>query len=386
MGMGISVSVDSWVQQTLEELCAKSYPIDDPIFNKLIYAASTPTEVFIIEPVLFEKLMLSQIENVKNILQVCIENLYSNETRSRLNACAILTRMFPYMCIKGYPIGFENFVIESMKVFDENVSPGAEIISTSIGFISGLPLNDIDTLMTELDGNVAMFDLLILIIFLLIEYSSNMTLYHQLIMSASRSSPKIFLVLFHYIANGGRTISLIALLTLLMFHPTHEFTRLSSEFIKNGGVLCNQLLKIKNDESDVFCFLCSLAFKDNIGPSLNTDNPDLLRLSFFKLLQNSSIPVEISQIQTAYSKTNSRIASALLGRYEAVPPEVANTIPIIKDYIFEDPTKSDAFSSWVMKNLPNMYLFQKSYLFKGTTLTFPKPNFEELDQFVTPSV
>ena len=76
MGMGISVSVDSWVQQTLEELCVKSYPVNDPIFNKLIYAASTPAEVFIIEPVLFEKLMLSQIENVTNILRVCIENLY----------------------------------------------------------------------------------------------------------------------------------------------------------------------------------------------------------------------------------------------------------------------------------------------------------------------
>ena len=185
MGMGISVSVDSWVQQTLEDLCAKSYPKEDPIFNKLIYSASVPAEVYIIEPPIFEKLMLSQIENVTNILQACIENLYSNETRSRLNACAILTRMFPYMCIKGYPIGFENFVIESLKVFDEVVSPGAEIISTSINFIANLPLNDVDTIITELDGNVAMFDLLILIIFLLIEYSSNMTLYHQLIISAS---------------------------------------------------------------------------------------------------------------------------------------------------------------------------------------------------------
>ena len=384
--MGISVSVDSWVQQTLEELCVKSYPVNDPIFNKLVYAASTPAEVYIIEPVLFEKLMLSQIENVTNILQVCIENLYSNETRSRLNACAILTRMFPYMCIKGYPVGFENFVIESLKVFDENISPGAEIISTSIGFISNLPLNDIDTLITELDGNIAMFDLLILTIFLLIEYSSNMTLYHQLVVSASRNSPKIFLVLFNYIANGGRTISLISLLTLLMFHPTHEFSRLSSEFIKNGGILSDQLLKIKNDESDVFCFLCSLAFNDAAVPTLNTDNPDLLRISLLKIIQNPNIKPEPSQVLAAYNKTHSRIASAVLGRLENVPPEVSASMPTIKDFIFENPIKSDAYSSWVRNNLPNMYLFQKSYLFKGTTLTFPKPNFEELDQFVTPSV
>ena len=231
-----------------------------------------------------------------------------------------------------------------------------------------------------------MFDLLILTIFLLIEYSSNMTLYHQLVVSASRRSPKVFLVLFNYIANGGRTISLIALLTLLMFHPTHEFSRLSSEFIKNGGILSDQLLRIRNDESDVFCFLCSLAFNDNASPTLNTDNPDLLRISLLKIIQNPKIKPDPSQVLSAYNKTHSRIASAVLGQLENVTPEIANSMPTIKDYIFENPIKSDSFSTWVMNNLPNMYLFQKSYLFKGTTLTFPKPNFEELDQFVTPSV
>lgn len=384
--MGISVSVDSWVQQAIEELSQKSYTIEDPIYGKLISAASFPAEIFVIEPIIFEKLMLSQVENVKNILIVCLENLFSNETQTRLNSAALLTRMFPYMCMKGYPINFETYILGSIKVFDETVAPGAEIVSTTMEFLSQLQLDDPEAILTELDGNIASFDLTILTVFILSECFNNLTLYHQLIVSASKYNNHAVLVLFHYVHNGGRQISLITLLTLLMFHPTHEFLNLSESFVKNGGNLSSQLLKIKNDETDLFCYLCSLAFHDKTPPALNVDDPDILRVGLMRLMQNPEISIDPYQIQTVYNKTHSNIGSALLSRFINLPQEITNTVPILKDYIFDDPIQSKSYNAWIMKTLPQMYLYQKTYLFKGTSLTFPKPNFEMLDHFVTTSV
>ena len=443
MGIGISVSVDSWAQQAIEDLTLSSIPITDSVYRRLISTSSVPAEIFVIDQDIFEKLMVSQIDNVNNILLVCLENLLNNDIKQQLIAAALLTRMFPFLCMEGYPIKFQDFILDTKKIFDIYTSPGGLIISICMEIITNIQSNDTDTIFQELEGNIVMFDLLILTVFSLMKFYNNFTLYHQIFVAASNHSSKIFEVLLNYAHAGGRAVSLICLITLLMFHPSHEYVKYAEAFIESGGYLSSELCRVTNDDSDLFCFICSLAFNEEILPILNTDNTAIIRLSLMKFMiylsninphgatqadstptntkinmntnlkpsvvartnkkslvniisppppniSNTDVYIDPNQLLTAYNKTKSPFVSAVLGQLQNFPPQHSNSpppnVPIFQDYVFEKPADSEAFINWIIKNLPDMFLFYKNVLFQGTGIKFDNPNFENLDQFITTTV
>lgn len=383
--MGISVSVDSWVQQTLEDLSREPYPRSSPIYRKLLSSASVTAEIFVLEPTTFIELMNGPTANIITIMLTCIESLVSNDSLLKCNGAALLTRMFPYLCDTKKPIDFSNFVLGNYQVFDQEVSPGCFIVETIVKWLTSIATDDGEDIINNIDTHIALIDLLLLTVFLFQVYYKNLTLYHQLIIASTQSKPNVIYTLFNYVHVGGRQPSMICLLSMYLFHPTEGFISSAEAFLKASGQLSSQLCRFKNDETDIFCAICSLALPyDEAAPELTSNNPDLLRIALTKYMSNASMLPDIFKLVQAYHKTNSPLARAVISKISGAPPEVIAECHPLTDFIFDNPLASDKFHAWFNENLPYLFLNYKSFIFDGTSIYNPKPSFSIFDELVNP--
>ena len=267
--MGISVSVDSWVQQTIEEITAKSYPQKNAIYKRLITSASFPSEIFVVESDFFAALCEDKSGNLNNVITTCLEELVSSDSLTQLNSAALLLRIFPFLCRPKSPINFEDLCIGHIKIFGKDTCPGAHIVNVALSLLNDFPFDDAQTLFDMVNGHMPIFDLLGFVIFVMLKEFHNPTLYHQMIISIQTDMGNIINVLFNYVFAGGRNESIIGLLTLLMFHPSGSFNRYTTEFLEQGGQLSAKLVQIENNDTDLMCMLCAVAIqRDDAKPSL----------------------------------------------------------------------------------------------------------------------
>lgn len=386
--MGISVSVDSWVQQTIEELSTKAYPPGDRIYRRLVTSASFPSEIFVLEPEFFEELVRSKKGNLDNVINVCLEHLTSNDSVVRLNSATLLLRIFPFLWSEDSPIDFQAFIIGQRQLFGREVSPGVHIVQTALTLLSELPVENQSELFDVIDGNMPMFDLLGLVVFGMLKHFHNATLYHQMIVTIQNEASTLLNVLFNYVFVGGRKVSIISLLTLMMFHPGGNFTKFVVEFIAGGGQLSQQLVKIQGDETDISCMLCAVSMRcDDARIPLNMTNTNLLRLALLKTLMNKKIENTAEEVVSAYQLSKSPLAQAVLMRIKADSPiDTQELCPTLHDCVFVDPHDSGEMLQWIPQAVAHLFLYAESFLFNGTGIKQIEPSFEALDSLVIQSV
>ena len=382
--MGISVSVDSWVQQTIEELSSKSYPAGDKIYRSLVTSASFPSEIFVLESEYFEELVHAKKNNLDNVINVCLENLTANDSVVRLNSAALLLRIFPFLWTEESPVDFEAFMLGQRQLFGRDVSPGVHIVHTALTLLSELPLTDPNELFDEIDGNMPVFDLLGLVVFGMVKHFHNQTLYHQMIVTIQNEASTLMNVLFNYVHVGGRKGSIISLLTLMMFHPGGNFTRVVLDFVSRGGQLSQQLVRTVGDETDVMCMLCAMSISgDDVRVPLNMTDANILRLALVKALMNKKIVNTAAEVVAAFEQSKSPLAQALLMRIESESPgETEHLCSPLHDAVFVDPHDSAEMMEWIPQAVAHLFLFAESFLFIGTGIKQVPPSFEALDSLV----
>jgi hypothetical protein len=380
--MGISVSVNSWFEELIEALATRPLAATDPGYANLLKAASCPSEVFILDPPLFQRLIRSPGENLLNTITTCLETLASEADGPRLNAAAVLSRILPFLLAPDSPIPFEDFLLRQMSIARvAKTSVGVYIVETSLELLLSFSVADPSTFFDAIELNVPCFDVLSLTVFSLVVYCDNSTLFHQMIVFAQTNFAKFARVLFNYVHLGGRRESLISLLTLLMFHPSQTFTPYQIDFINKGGQLSARLCATTGDISDLLCLLCSLSMHDDANPPITGKDKNAIRLGLAKLLGNSVLSVSPKSVVAAYEATNSPIARVIMGKLNA-SRSYQTRCPPITDCVVVRPHESAAWTKQIEKIVANTYLFIKSFWFQGTGISQTLPDFGILDTLV----
>jgi hypothetical protein len=384
MGMGISVSVDSWVQQTLEDITQNVYPPGDPVYRRLVSSATFPSEILIVESDFFVRFMKCPKGNILNVLRVCLELLIAKGSGSRLNAAALLCRILPFLCSKDSEIGFQDFILGKQSLFDTEFSPAVHIVESALSLLASFKDAQGDFLVTEVNAHIVMFDLLALSIFLLRTFCENSTLFHQIVVTAQNFTNDLASVFFNYVSLGGREESIISLFSVLLFHATAIFTGYDRVFLEAGGQICSQLLIVNDRFSDVLCFLCALGFpEDHVQPPLKQRNEHLVRLGLVKALMTESVNYTGEVIAGAFQMTQSLLARALMARIgRNVSAGVKELCQPLKDFVFRKPCESEVFLGWIEEALSQLFLSAKSVLLEGTGLRVRMPDFKVLDSLI----
>jgi hypothetical protein len=384
--MGISVSVNSWFEELIEALATRPLAATDPGYANLLKAASCPSEVFILDPPLFQRLIRSPGDNLLNTITTCLETLGSEADGPRLNAAAVLSRILPFLLAPDSPIPFEDFLLRQMSIAGvAKTSVGVYIVETSLELLLNFSVADMPTFFDAIELNVPFFDLLSLTVFSLLVYCDNSTLFHQMIVFAQTNFAKFARLLFNYVHFGGRRESLISLLTLLMFHPSQTFTPYQVDFVKKGGQLSVRLCATTGDISDLLCLLCSLSMlHDDANPPITGKDKNAVRLGLAKLLGNSTLSVSPKNVVAAYEATKSPIARVIMGKLNA-SRSYQNHCPPIMDCVVVRPHESNIWTKQIEKIVANTYLFIKSFWFQGTGVAQALPDFGIFDSLVAES-
>ena len=387
MGVSVSVDVDSWVQETIEALSMKKYDLKDPIYRHLLTAASIPSEIFVLESEYFEKLVYAKKSNLDNVLNVCLEHLTSDESVVRLNSAALLLRIFPFLWKQDSPIDFPSFIIGQRKIKGHVICPGQHIVESGLALLGEFPVSDQRALFDIVDGNMPVFDLLCLVVFGMLKHFKNETLYHQMIVTIQRDVATLLNVLFNYVHVGGRKGSIISLLTLLMFHPGGDFTPHAQSFVRSGGRLSQELVKVAGNETDLMCMLCAVSLtNDDAKVALNMSDANLCRLALLKTLMAKRVENTPEEVVAAWHTTRSPLARAVMARVAVpIPPEVRDQCEPLADAVFTDPHESEKWMHWFPQAIADMFLFTESFLFTRTGIRPLPTSFEPLDALVTSS-
>jgi hypothetical protein len=383
MGDTISVSVDSWIEELIEALATTPLAATDPVYANLLKSASCPSEVFIVDAPLFQRLIRSPDSNLMNTIMTCLEALTSEADRPRLNAAAILSRIFPFLLAPDSPLPFEDFLLRQMSIGDvAKTSVGVFIVERGLDLLVSFAEADASTFFEEIELNVPFFDLLSLTVFSLLIYYDNATLFHQLIVFAQMNFTKFASLLFNYVHLGGRRESLISLLTLLMFHPSQTFTPYQIDFVRKGGQVSTKLCATTGDISDLLCLLCSLSMlEDDANPPITGKDKNAIRLGLAKLLGNSTLSVSPKSVVAAYEATKSPIARVIMGKLNA-SRSYQLKCPPITDRLVVRPRESPTWTTQIQKIVANTYLFIKSFWFQGTGVAQALPDFGIFDSLV----
>jgi hypothetical protein len=380
----MSVAVDSWTEQAIGSLSAGPYALTDKIYKRLITSATCPAEILVLEGSDVRRLVHSPGDNLSNTIATCLEHLSVPETTHRLNAAALLSRLFPFLCAENSPLPFESYILTQMRISGvDHISPGAFIVETALNLLLTFDANTTDSFLEDVELHVPVFDLLALTVFLLAHYFHNRTLYHQLIIVIQANLGHFASVLLQYVALGGRRESLIGILTLLLFHPSGALAQAQIDFVRAGGVLSRRLCAVTGEPSDYLCVLCSIAMiDDDATPAVWGRDPPLVRLGLAKVLYGSALEVTPGQIVAAWQATRSPIARAVMGRIAGPPIEALEKCPPIVDAVIVRLHESKAWVERICEVVAEAYLFIKSYLFEGTGLPQAQPAFTELDNIV----
>ena len=386
MGMSMSVNVDSWVQQTIESLYSKQYDKKDPIYRRLLTSASIPSEIFVLESEYFEKLVYAKRSNLDNVINVCLKHLTSDESVLRLNSAALLLRIFPFLWKADSPLDFQSFIIGQRRLGGKEICPGQHIVRSALSLLGESPIDDPRALFDIVDGNMPVFDLLGLVVFGMLKHFGNQTLYHQMLVTIQSDASTLLNVLFNYVHAGGRKVSIIALLTLLMFHPGGDFGPLARNFVLSGGKLSQQLVRQVGDETDVMCMLCAVAISgDDARPPLNSNDPGAVRLALVKVLMSKRVENTPEEVVSAWQVSRSPLARAVMGKISGAPLELREQCPVLEGAVFTDPHDSEKWMHWIPKAVADLFLFAESFLFSGTGIRQVPPTFDELDTLVSES-
>lgn len=386
MGVGMSVSVDSLLEPTVNVLSRTAFPLTDPIYMRLLNSVSCPSEIFLLDPLLISSLVHSPGDNLKNTISTCLELLVSDDSAPRVNSAACLSRIFPFLCTPNAPIPFESYLLTQATISGiRKTSPGCFIVESTLNLLISFEDADPSNFIENIELHIPVFDLLALTVFCLSYYFHNPTLYHQMIVVSQDNVQTFSKVLFSYVSLGGRRESLISVLTLLLFHPSDVFARSQIEYIEQGGgQLSRRLCSLTNENSDYLCLLCSLAMlNDDATPAVWTREAPLVRLGLAKVLFNSTMDATAGQLVSAYRVTGSPIARALMSKVSVVSQDAREKCPPMYKYLVTELHHSDVWVPRVGEIVAQAYLFIKSYLFAGTGLTQSAPSFSEIDSIVS---
>ena len=215
--MGITVSVDSWAEQTLQDLCDKEYKYDDQIYQRLISSATIASEIYIIDSKIFKNLLKAPGNNLKNTLLNCIEGLVFPESVQRTNSAALLCKLLPFLCHPDSPIKFLEFILGTETIFGQPASPGSFIIDKCLNILSSISPNSPE-LVSEVDTQAPISDLLLLSTCITNHFYQNASLHHQMLVSVQNDPAKILSVLLNYIYLGGHGTALLAFLAHFLLH------------------------------------------------------------------------------------------------------------------------------------------------------------------------
>jgi hypothetical protein len=384
--MGISVSVDSWVEQTLDDLNKKPYPLKNPIYERLVQSASVSSEIFVLDPSYISRLFKAPGSNFANVLSVLLDSLLSSDAAAMNNAAAFLARIYPYFCNSAGPESIHDALLNERPIGGSPKCAGREILSISLRlFVS---FTSSQSVLDMVDVNFAIFDLLALTIFSLLVYDSNQTLLHLLLVQAEELLPDIATAFFQYVGQGGRRESIITILTVLLFHPSESIVPVQKDYIARGGRLAMQLARLANDNTDLACLLCSLGIRgEDAQPSLASQDPAILRVALTRILMNSAITgLAPADVAKAFQITKSPLARVVMGLLGGKDPQAEAKCPPIKDFVFTKPHDSDFVRSWVVETVAKTYLYTKSFLFTGTGIQTGLPELTHLDNLVSESV
>ena len=386
--MGISVSVDSWIDQTISELADKSYPENDEIYSRLIECSTTTSEIFLVSSDLISSVVKCEYNNTPFILKKCLEELISNELQRRINAASILSRFLPHLISNSSETNLLTYLLTPTEIFHEKTSPGEYIVSTSLNLLSSLSSEDSGQLIQNIEMNNEIFDLLSFVIFACLKFYKNSTLYHQLLVYCEKHGSAVISIFLNYVHCGGRKCSIISLLSMLLFHPTGDFLPSADVFIKNGGVLSQNLMKDTGTDDDFICFLAALAFQEDVNIKVQLSKlskPGLIRIALAKILMGKA-PYNISpsDLIFAYNTTqHSLLSRALSKNIINQSDNLQKDVPPLDDFEFTTPTKSKWFIEWVSTAIPQLFIFSKSLWFVGTENDIELPDLSVIDQLVT---
>jgi hypothetical protein len=384
MGFGISVSVDSWTEQAIASLSAAPHGPGDKIYRRLVASATCPAEILVLEAADVRRLVHSPGDNLVHVISACLEHLGGADVTHRLNAAALLSRLFPFLCAADSPLPFEAYVLTQMRIAGaDRLSPGAFIVETALNLLLAFDAAGAAAFLDDAELHVPVFDLLALTVFLLAHYFGNRTLYHQLIVVVQANLARFASVLLNYVALGGRRESLIGVLTLLLFHPSGALAQAQVDFVRAGGALSRRLCALTGEPSDYLCVLCSLAtLDDDATPAVWGRDAPLVRLGLAKALYNSAVDVTPAQVVAAWRATASPIARAMMGRFAAPPPDALEKCPPLENPVVVRLHESKAWVERTCDIVAEAYLFIKSYWFTGTGLAQAQPAFTEIDAIV----
>ena len=207
-------------------------------------------------------------------------------------------------------------------------------------------------------------------------YHRNKSFYQQIIQTFQ--SIAIAYTLFDYINGGGRNPSIITLVCILMNQPENLFVSYAKSYMRNGGTISPSLCKLTGEIDDEFCLLASLSFPDDGYPSLDGD-PRITVLCLAKLLLNNEFHSSVSDVVFAYEKTNSKMARCLVSKFKLDVPE--DKIKPMEGNL-EDLSDVKDYLDWTLNTISSLYLYNMSYLFKGTKIKNKIPDYKGIEQYV----
>lgn len=380
--MGISVSVDSWVEQILTDLCEKSIKSDDITYSNLLKSTSSTSEIFMVPAKIMKTLVSNPKGNLNSILIRCLEGLNDSDAQTRINSAAILSKLFPFMIKNSKSIDLMTFLYDETQICGDKVPPADYIITIAINTLISFGYNGCQNILTEVERNEEIFDLLAFTVFSVLKYYENLTVYHSLLVYCTSRGTDVIEPLFNYIHSGGRSMSLISLFGLLLFHPSDDFKRYTSQFVENGGVISANLCTLFNDDTDFISYLTSLGSSEkNLPiPISSISNPDVLRLGLLKIIVDGEPyavrPNDIFHICKTYDWV---LAKYLYSHTPNLTQEQLAEIPINENITFLEPRTQEWFLKWVTETISQLFLYGKSLWFVEADATIELPSFEVLD-------
>lgn len=378
--MGISVSVDSWFEQSLTDLVDKPFRSDDPIFHGLVSPTTSTSEIFLIESDLIKQLVYSNNGNLEKVIQKCLESLISNEVLVRNNAAAILSRIFPFMCSPNAPQSLMDYLLANNSILGERNSPGEYIVHAGVALLASSPASTADRLIDAVESNLPVIDLTAFVVFALQTFYGNQTLHHCLLVECEKRGDALAGALLNYVHVGGRAESPVSLLFLLLFHPSADYLNSARRFVSKGGALSRALCRPEGGPAACIGFIASLALSCDLSGVNLRDIADagLMRLALAKLLLDNDPPADPAAAQHAWRLTHSPLAKAVATQMQ----QPAVDVPLLGPFAFTAPVQSDGFRKWAHAAVPQLFLLAKSLWMVGTETEVKLPDFTQLDSLV----
>ena len=313
--MGISVSVDSWIEQLLDDLYQIDFDSNNYIYQKIFESTNNIAEIYLIPQNKFLLISSKKLNNLEIILKKCLESLISSNENIRLISSSILTRFLNSLTDENSLINLDTFLLSNIKIFNDLISPGSYIINLSLSLLKQFKENDFNLLIQNIDYFYPIFDCLCFSMFLLSFKYNNKTLIHQFVLECDNQKEIFIEIFFNYIHLGGRSISIITLFSLLLYHPSSKFLNYCQIFLNNNGQLSNKLCELKNNETDLICLFCSLIIPDQFNFNfLNLNNENILRLQLSKIIFSNYIYNNNYYLLEALKITNSPLISAIASK------------------------------------------------------------------------